>query len=144
MYCFIVQPSHVQLFCSNPMDYSPLGSSVHGISQARILEWVAIFFSGEPLRTRWLNSFMTVFNICILLLETRKGNSPVLLTSWPIDPAHYFTSFAWKSLLYKVSPALWPVLCFSGLPLFLWGLFPTLYLHVPSRAWLLGKNDWPN
>ena len=24
------------------MDYSPLGSSVHGTSQARILEWVAI------------------------------------------------------------------------------------------------------
>ena len=27
------------------MDYSPQGSSVHGISQARILEWVAISFS---------------------------------------------------------------------------------------------------
>ena len=25
-----------------PMDYSPPGSSVHGIPQARILEWVAI------------------------------------------------------------------------------------------------------
>ena len=24
------------------MDYSPPGSSIHGISQARILEWVAI------------------------------------------------------------------------------------------------------
>ena len=29
----------------NPMDCSPLGSSVHGISQARILEWAAIPFS---------------------------------------------------------------------------------------------------
>ena len=29
----------------DPMDYSPPGSSVHGILQARILEWVAIFFS---------------------------------------------------------------------------------------------------
>ena len=28
-----------------PMDCSPLASSVHGISQARILEWVAISFS---------------------------------------------------------------------------------------------------
>ena len=26
----------------DPMDYSPLGSSMHGISQARMLEWVAI------------------------------------------------------------------------------------------------------
>ena len=29
----------------NPMDSSLSGSSVHGIFQARILEWVAIFFS---------------------------------------------------------------------------------------------------
>ena len=29
----------------DPMDCSPQGSSVHGISQARILEWVAISFS---------------------------------------------------------------------------------------------------
>ena len=28
-----------------PMDYSPLGSSVHGILQARTLEWVAVSFS---------------------------------------------------------------------------------------------------
>ena len=29
----------------NPVDRSPPGSSVHGISQVRILEWVAISFS---------------------------------------------------------------------------------------------------
>ena len=34
------------------MDYSPPGSSVHGISQARILEWVVIFFSRGPSRPR--------------------------------------------------------------------------------------------
>ena len=33
--------SCVPLFCG-PMDCSPAGSSVHGIPQARILEWVAI------------------------------------------------------------------------------------------------------
>ena len=33
--------SPVQLFC-DPMDCSPSGSSVHGILQARILEWIAI------------------------------------------------------------------------------------------------------
>ena len=27
------------------MDYSPAGSSVHGILQARILEWVAVPYS---------------------------------------------------------------------------------------------------
>ena len=32
----------------NPMNCSPLGSSVHGIFQARILKWVAISFSRGP------------------------------------------------------------------------------------------------
>ena len=31
---------------SDPMDCNPPGSSVHGISQARVLEWGAIAFSG--------------------------------------------------------------------------------------------------
>ena len=31
----------------NPMDYSPPGSSIHGIFQARVLEWGAIAFSKE-------------------------------------------------------------------------------------------------
>ena len=32
-------------FFANPMDHSPPGPSVHGISQARILEWAAISYS---------------------------------------------------------------------------------------------------
>ena len=36
--------SHVQLFVT-PLGCSPAGSSVHGILQARTLEWVAISFS---------------------------------------------------------------------------------------------------
>ena len=36
------------------MDYSPLGSSVHGIFQARILEWVDIFISrGSSWQRDW-------------------------------------------------------------------------------------------
>ena len=31
----------------NPMNHSPPGSSVHGILQARILEWIAISFSRD-------------------------------------------------------------------------------------------------
>ena len=36
----------------DPMDCSPPGSSVHGILQARTLEWVAIFFSRESSQAR--------------------------------------------------------------------------------------------
>ena len=35
--------------CSDPMDCSPPGSSVHGIFQARVLEWGAIAFSKQQL-----------------------------------------------------------------------------------------------
>ena len=41
----------LRLTLSDPMDCSPPGSSIHGIFQARILEWGAIAFSGED--TRW-------------------------------------------------------------------------------------------
>ena len=33
---------------SDPMDCSPPGSSIHGIFQARVLEWGAIAFSLKP------------------------------------------------------------------------------------------------
>ena len=36
---------------SDPMDCSLLGSSLHGIFQARVLEWVAIAFSETKLNT---------------------------------------------------------------------------------------------
>ena len=36
------------LTLSDPMDCSLPGSSVHGIFQARVLEWVAIAFSISP------------------------------------------------------------------------------------------------
>ena len=41
----LVAQSCLTLF--NPLDYSPPGSSVHGISEARILEWVNIPFSRD-------------------------------------------------------------------------------------------------
>ena len=37
----------------DPMDCSPSGSSVHGIFQARVLEWGAIAFSGLHVLTTY-------------------------------------------------------------------------------------------
>ena len=39
---------------SDPMDCSPPGSSVHGIFQARVLEWVAIAFSAIDMNLKKL------------------------------------------------------------------------------------------
>ena len=44
----------------NAMDCSPPGSSVHGILQARILEWVAISFSRGSSRPRQAGSLPLV------------------------------------------------------------------------------------
>ena len=38
----------------NPMNYSLPGSAVHGIFQARILEWVAISFSRSNIQQIYL------------------------------------------------------------------------------------------
>ena len=56
-YWFSLQPKIEKLYkseivqlcptLSDPMDCSPPGSSIHGIFQARVLEWVAISFSRD-------------------------------------------------------------------------------------------------
>ena len=43
--CFVVLVAKLCLTLWDPMDFSPSSSTVHGISQARILDWVAILFS---------------------------------------------------------------------------------------------------
>ena len=45
--CVYVLVVQMYLSLSDPMDCSPPGSSVHGILQARIMEWVAIPFSSN-------------------------------------------------------------------------------------------------
>ena len=54
-YLLTLRPLILQLFCAqscptlcDPVDSSPPGSSVHGISQAGILEWVAISVLPDP------------------------------------------------------------------------------------------------
>jgi len=45
----------------NPIGSHPPGSSVPGILQARILEWVAISFSNACMNAKSLQSYPTVF-----------------------------------------------------------------------------------
>ena len=61
--------SNESILC-NPMDCSPPGSSLHGILQARILEWVAISFSrgsSQPRDRTWVSCitgrFFTIWAI---------------------------------------------------------------------------------
>ena len=57
----------------NPVDCSPQGSSVHGILQARILEWVAISFSrgsSQPRDQTWVSC---IAGRCFILWATREA-----------------------------------------------------------------------
>ena len=54
------------------MDYSPLGFSVHGILQARILEWVAMPSSRDSSQPRGLKPHV------LHLLHWQEGSLPLM------------------------------------------------------------------
>ena len=64
----------------NPMDCNPPGFSIHGIFQARILEWIAVSFSiyggyTQANSTPWRQSQTLdpkVTGLCILLSGCRR------------------------------------------------------------------------
>ena len=60
---------------SDPMDCNIVGSSVHGIFQARVLEWVAIAFSG-------VNMLLGLYFFCLSrkyawFVHSSIGQTPV-------------------------------------------------------------------
>ena len=92
---------------ANSIDYSPLGSSVHGILQARILEWVAISFSQGSSRLRDGTQVSCIAGRFFTIWATREAK--IILTpqaNWQIcwgnmqrDPAYH---------LHAVQRSLWP------------------------------------
>ena len=66
VYFLCVLVTQVFLTLCNPIDCSPPGSSVHGILQAGILEWVAISFSkvhGVVKSWSWLGDWTTTLGL---------------------------------------------------------------------------------
>ena len=71
------------LTLSDPMDCSLTGSSVHGIFQARVLEWGAIAFSGwaelylsksRSLFSSWVTSSDSFYKFCFCIMGTKDGH----------------------------------------------------------------------
>ena len=61
----------------DPIDCGPPGSSVHGILQARILEWVAISFSRKSSRPREQTQVSRISDRRLNLWATREAHSMV-------------------------------------------------------------------
>ena len=69
---------------SDPVDYSLPGSSIHGVFQARVLEWGAIAFS----RQTFVGKVMSLlFNMLSSLFITFIQRSKFLLISWLQSPS---------------------------------------------------------
>ena len=102
----------------NPVDYSPLGFSVHGILQARILEWVAmpepkspalqvdsLPFEppGKPNKLLWLYLFLV---ICLLIFILELiSNLYTIITVWKYSECNQiftFTSEFYTSYVFMV------------------------------------------
>ena len=74
----------------NPMDCSPPGSSIHGIFQARVLEWGAIAFSEiewiSPFFSKFLNLFLIgenlLYNIVMVSIVQQCKSSIIICISW--------------------------------------------------------------
>ena len=96
--CVCLLAKWCRLLC-NPMDYSPPGSSLHGIPQVRILEWVAIpfsrgsswpkartwvpgtaggFFTTEPLG-KPSSLYTPMLMMCTLVIQVSKKNLLIFL-----------------------------------------------------------------
>ena len=98
----------------NPVDCSPPGASVHGIFQARILEWVAISFSRRSSRDRSGGLlFPSVEEFSTVCCDLHKGFSVVgeaevdVFLEFPCffdDPLHVgnlkygFSKFRWTAV----------------------------------------------
>ena len=67
----------------DPMDCSPLGSSVHGIFLARVLDWVAISYSRRSSQPRDRTCVSYVSCTGMQLLTTVPSGSPVKILGWP-------------------------------------------------------------
>ena len=108
--------THLCLTLSDPMDHSLPGSSVHGIFQARVLEWVAIAFSDSllcisiifrnqnlELRETNNNISLTVFLQKFHVIASKIGFSQSSLSSenityWKSTPHQFVKRLAWKRI----------------------------------------------
>ena len=110
----------------NPMDCSPPGSFVHGILQARILEWVAISFSRASSQPRDLTQISRIAGKLLTVEPDQRGL--VHRSDDDEDDDNNTCTTFWAPVLH---PSLYPHPCHKTLQFLSQkrgGVFPTLTL----------------
>ena len=133
-------------FC-DPMDCHPPGSSVHGISQASILEWIAIpFFRGSSHPRNQSQVSCVAGRFFIWATREAQIQSPIPLpcSSTRETSAHTSLSFSWQCTARVSAPwsSLLPILPSSGwCPVGCWGASETTcqQAHLILVSILLAK-----
>ena len=90
----------------DPMDCSLPSSSVHGIWQARVLEWVAIAFSMSPSSHMKLNSIFSSIVLLMLsfvIVVQLLSRVQLFATSWTAECQASLSSTIFQSLLSFMS-----------------------------------------
>ena len=104
MYICVLVTWSCRTLC-NPMDYSPPGSSVHGIFQARVLEWVAISSSRGSFQHRDWTQFSCIAGRFFTIWATRKAvNIDVSCLGWSYSLMSHLSSHTilkYSKLLHK-------------------------------------------
>ena len=120
----------IRVFSSDPMDCSSPGSSIHGIFQARVLEWVAVSFSrgSSPPRDRTQVSHIAIR--CFYHLS-HKGSSLKL---------HYVYAIATCELLGVAHKAILKEWVLKSNPV----VFSRVYIRSLKRYWSLDPTPWAN
>ena len=128
----------------DPMDYSPPGSCVHWIFQARILEWVAISYSRGSSRPRdqtcvcWVSIGRQVLYRCATLETCLPFRwllfnlSCALLSSWLIGTNYWFKTVMATCLL--LINTVW---VFSMLGKIMWPSSPNPKKQSLNWTWVL-------
>ena len=93
----------------DPIDGSPLGSSVPGIFQARILEWVAISFSNACMHSKVLQSSPT---LCNPMDSSPPGSSvyrilQARISEWVAITFSNIQILDWPKCLFRFSRNIW-------------------------------------
>ena len=131
----------------NPIDCSPLGSSVHGVFQARILEWVAISFSMGIFLTQrsnpgLLRSRQTLCSLSSVQFSSVAQSCPTLFDPMNCSMPSLPITISWSSLrltsIESVMPSSHLILC---CPLFLLPPIPPIIRVFSNESTLLMR--WP-